>query len=876
MQLNSKPGILHHIKTKKTPHLVFSWQTDDQPTMRLLNADTLEFEEFFQSTRPKYAILSHTWEKEEVSFQQYEQPDATTKDKTGYLKIVNACKKALERGIGYIWVDTCCIDKRSSAELSEAINYMFRWYQEAEICFAYLADVDPTDHTKSSPSFHCSRWFTRGWTLQELLAPMNLDFFASDWSFIANRTDMATHVSVRTGIDEVYLTNPSQLPRHELLAKASIAERMSWASGRNTSREEDIAYCLLGIFGITMSLRYGEGKHAFVRLQEKILRESFDPTLLAWSANSDKSGSFLDRPESYSPWRSALKMLLMMEHPWCGPLQPIFTGDSLGLLAPGPECFARCKDVVAYKVRLVYTMRSDGLEITLPISQTATPYAVIPCRLRNDPENLLAVPLDFYCPEAHLRSPAPAILVNRHAWHMWPRKRILLRTRKTPSQGTLGPQTCQVCIQYPSETMTLMGFCSKDGWESRERMVRVNLATNTSLHPPLTAFLFRSLHAPLSAFLFRVKDSKAMIALIFKITQESGFTSSIIPWLEWRTIQYGFIEINSRHSLISFLRDDPRLSSMAKHLERRGSLLYIDSTQQDYLEGPGYKIAVVQESARADSFIPRSRFALFLRARTRFDPVLTRTKALVEPISRVLPVSKYLSRLYHLSSRIVVAAFLFELLLLISVYILDALERLLFWTLDYPEIMKRGKILKLCVEIMLKDRLGFAMLLNFFPHATVSIFMFQLVPLGAYLAPRFSDSLRRAQIGLAVVLGSILVLLFPRMNLLFYRLAVIVRYAIERDAVRRRAADVFFFLYTFSVVSFYYLKWTGFRVGTDHFIVLGDCSTSCVNETQSYGEGGIMFLMGSTPLLFFPLLQTLQFLGWISHLLQRLLGIITT
>ncbi|KAF7550885.1 hypothetical protein G7Z17_g5416 [Cylindrodendrum hubeiense] len=253
--------------------------------MRLINAQTLEFEEFFENAVPKYAILSHTWERDEVLHQQFLQPEPATKRKAGYLKIERACSEARNRGLDYVWVDTCCIDKTSSAELSEAINSMFRWYEAAEVCLAYLVDVPPTENGGNS-LFEASRWFTRGWTLQELLAPRALDFFASDWTFIANRTHLASRVSNITGIDEEYLlTDPSLGSRTDLLGTASIAKKMSWASMRITTRKEDIAYSLLGIFGVNIPLIYGEGAKAFLRLQEEIMRSAFDPTLLAWSPN---------------------------------------------------------------------------------------------------------------------------------------------------------------------------------------------------------------------------------------------------------------------------------------------------------------------------------------------------------------------------------------------------------------------------------------------------------------------------------------------------------------------------------------------------------------------------------------------------------------
>ncbi|KAF6829461.1 het domain protein [Colletotrichum musicola] len=142
--------------------------------MRFLNARTIAIEDFSPGKVPRYAILSHTWEDGEISFQDIERH--TGSSKAGYAKLLASCKQALQDGLDYVWIDTCCIDKTSSAELSEAINAMFRFYKEAAVCYAFLSDVpDDTKFDERSP-FAKSRWYTRGWTLQELLAPTDLVF----------------------------------------------------------------------------------------------------------------------------------------------------------------------------------------------------------------------------------------------------------------------------------------------------------------------------------------------------------------------------------------------------------------------------------------------------------------------------------------------------------------------------------------------------------------------------------------------------------------------------------------------------------------------------------------------------------------------------
>jgi hypothetical protein len=129
--------------------------------MRLIHIGTLELHEFFGRSIPHYAILTHTWGKDEVSFQEMQSGDG--KSMAGYEKVRRCCEKADADGFEYCWVDTCCIDKTSSAELSEAINSMYKWYRVADVCYVYLADVPPNlAKEAASQAFRKSRWFTRG------------------------------------------------------------------------------------------------------------------------------------------------------------------------------------------------------------------------------------------------------------------------------------------------------------------------------------------------------------------------------------------------------------------------------------------------------------------------------------------------------------------------------------------------------------------------------------------------------------------------------------------------------------------------------------------------------------------------------------------
>src|SRR5436190_6493763 len=230
--------------------------------MRLLNVNTLSLEMFNGRHFPRYAILSHTWrEGEEVTFEELGTESA--KLKLGYAKITQSCRIAAQREFRYIWIDTCCIDKRNSAELSEAINSMFEWYRRSVVCYAYLEDVD-----LDGSNFANAKWFTRGWTLQELVAPHKVVFYSRYWTTLGDKRNLSSKISQITGIDKLILEHDKDLQ------DVSVARRMSWASRRSTTRIEDEAYCLLGIFNVNMPLLYGEGDRAFLRLQEEIVKSS--------------------------------------------------------------------------------------------------------------------------------------------------------------------------------------------------------------------------------------------------------------------------------------------------------------------------------------------------------------------------------------------------------------------------------------------------------------------------------------------------------------------------------------------------------------------------------------------------------------------------
>jgi len=266
--------------------------------LRLLGTRTQPptLREFSAANIPPYAILSHTWGEEEILFHDIGNDTLASKkgiriskkgdswlSKKGAAKVVGCCAEAARRGFDWVWIDTCCIDKSSSAELTEAINSMFPWYRDAEVCYAFLDDLqssDPIDEIR-----RC-RWITRGWTLQELIAPRNVEFYDAEWNRCGSKEEHSVLLSEVTGI-------PSKLLRGATSIRSfSVATRLSWAAKRQTTRIEDLAYCLLGIFDINMPPLYGEGSKAFLRLQEEILHRNNDMTIFAWRQESNKPPVF--------------------------------------------------------------------------------------------------------------------------------------------------------------------------------------------------------------------------------------------------------------------------------------------------------------------------------------------------------------------------------------------------------------------------------------------------------------------------------------------------------------------------------------------------------------------------------------------------------
>ena len=245
--------------------------------------------EFGDDEVTEYAILSHRWIEQEVDYNEIvelakidDEERTEIRQRDGYRKILQSCEHAKKDGYKWLWVDTCCIDKRSSAELSEAINSMYRWYENSKICYAYLHDLPGSsfpisgDHERYHKSNGWPEWFSRGWTLQEMIAPRNVQFFNKDWHPIGDKRTLAP-----------ILESITRVPQHVLEEGLSsnrlcVAQIISWAADRTTTRVEDRAYSLMGLLDVNMPMLYGEGKKAFHRLQLEIIRTSNDQSIFAW------------------------------------------------------------------------------------------------------------------------------------------------------------------------------------------------------------------------------------------------------------------------------------------------------------------------------------------------------------------------------------------------------------------------------------------------------------------------------------------------------------------------------------------------------------------------------------------------------------------
>lgn len=238
--------------------------------MKLVNTKTIRVESFRDNNVPDYAILSHRWGNREITYAEIQKGAPNLQHTDGYKKIYNCCKLAADVGLDYVWIDTCCIVKKDNAqpgedpELSKELASMFRYYRNSQVSYTYLADVSvDEDPTVPKSAFRNSKWFTRGWTLQELVAPLYITFFDKNWNEIGTKSSLQRVIAEITGIPStVLLTNSS--------SQISVAERRKWFGKRETSVVEDRAYSLMGLLGVNISVKYGEREVAMERLNAKI------------------------------------------------------------------------------------------------------------------------------------------------------------------------------------------------------------------------------------------------------------------------------------------------------------------------------------------------------------------------------------------------------------------------------------------------------------------------------------------------------------------------------------------------------------------------------------------------------------------------------
>jgi hypothetical protein len=461
--------------------------------MRLINCDTLELEEFFGSNIPRYAILSHTWGGDEVTFAHLPLWKHASGSRPGYLKIANTCKQAKQDGLQYAWIDTCCIDKSSSAELSEAINSMFDWYHAASCCYAFLADVVWNKLDQDLPR---SRWFKRGWTLQELIAPHEVILYDQNWARLGTRKEHAVIISKVTGIDLIILrlgVAARGLRQQDPSGRVSlntfgIARRMSWASDRETTRKEDEAYCLMGLFDVNMPLLYGEGTRAYTRLQEEIIKTDDDDSILAYGPNTGEV-HLASRVNSRFTYKGVGAAQVSTE----------------GVLPSSPSYFRDCGDLRPARSATPFVITNSGLEMQLPLvpvsfrivsrsSQTFAGYVgLLSCSSTRAPRMLGMLLLELYERDntrrmirvshpAHDHSAWHTVLVDLRIAALADVEKITIVRGYRHDVLGLDMNTLHYFVN-PSSNLTSMGYrlVNGRGWSVLHQQTK--LTGTTRLHP---------------------------------------------------------------------------------------------------------------------------------------------------------------------------------------------------------------------------------------------------------------------------------------------------------------------------------------------------------------------------------------------------------
>ena len=421
--------------------------------MRFINTKTIQLEEFFGDQIPDYAILSHTWvaPKDEVTFQ--DMSSGQYEHKLGFTKIQYLCQQASGDHLSWAWCDTCCINKDSSAELSEAINSMFQWYQNAKFCYAYVSDVPssgPDDNnlgilrSSVSEQFQKSRWFRRGWTLQELLAPKEVIFFAKDWTCIGRKHTLYNIIRTVTGINRGALEWPWTISSY------SIATRISWAAKRETSWPEDRAYSLLGILGVHMPLLYGEAQNAFQRLQTELIKISDDETLFAHSGPN----ILAENPDAFISWNECYELPRSSQ-------QKPYSITNMGL---------------SIEIPLILNRKHPGDYGSRPSSFKC--FGILNCHHGHDYKHFLAIPLlETSLEGTFLRAPGPATLINEASARNAEKTAVIIKLRPLQVSKITYLQEFRGLLRRPSNYYenSISVYTSSVPWQFRENRVTLHL-----------------------------------------------------------------------------------------------------------------------------------------------------------------------------------------------------------------------------------------------------------------------------------------------------------------------------------------------------------------------------------------------------------------
>ena len=478
--------------------------------MRLLNTSDLKLYEFHDREIPHYAILSHTWTKQEVSLQMLEDPNSKTL--TGYTKIKRCCELALSEGWKYAWIDTCCIDKTSSADLSEAINAMYGWYENAQVCYVYLADVSLT---KWDEEFCISRWFLRGWTLQELLAPRTVVFYSREWKELGTKWSLRDKISRATGITH------DQMVDHK---RVNVATKMSWVAMRETTRIEDTAYSLLGLFDINMPLLYGEGYKAFIRLQHEILQtQGHDESIFAWTDPDTYHCGLLAR----SPAAFAFSNVISVKNP-NSHIKPLMVTK-------------RLLTIDGFDSKAEYQLQDPVQYTRMP-----APYIVLNCIQKGDDSRLVGIELTERDVGSYTTSSSGASEEQNSFLDYFVRshpERLLLCPSFRGSVESINPPFCHrtmtVSLDHnpfvPSITFerftTIIPSLNDAGFVASEKYPRdasfTNLPSGFPLHfrPEGWKVIQDECNLPIAGIMFRSQDKEAFA--LFLTTKESGVSVDI-------------------------------------------------------------------------------------------------------------------------------------------------------------------------------------------------------------------------------------------------------------------------------------------------------------------------------------------------------------